>query len=105
MTYRCGLAHPETFCGLVALSASMPDQDALKERLPSQRNQPIFVAHGRFDTPESLERAQATQLFLRSQGYQPDYHEYDMGHEIPAVVLQDLAPWMAKVLPPFDNGE
>jgi hypothetical protein len=49
MTYRCGLSHPETFCGLVALSASVPDHEALREKLPNQRSQSIFVAHVRFD--------------------------------------------------------
>ncbi|HEU0021294.1 MAG TPA: alpha/beta fold hydrolase [Dehalococcoidia bacterium] len=100
MAYRCGLSRPETFCGLVALSASAPDPEELKHRLPSRRDQPIFAAHGRFDRPESLERAQATQRFLRQEGYQPEYREYNMGHEIPAAVLMDLSPWVAKVLPP-----
>jgi phospholipase/carboxylesterase len=99
MTYRCGLSRPQTFRGLVALSASAPDPAELESRLPLQRNQPIFAAHGRFDRPESLARAQATQRFLRSEGYQPNYREYDIGHEIPAVV-RDLAPWIANVLPP-----
>jgi phospholipase/carboxylesterase len=100
MTYRCGLPRPETFRGLVALSASAPDAEELKSRLPSSREQAIFAAHGRFDRPGSLERAQATQQFLKSEGYRPDFREYNMGHEIPAVVLRDLAPWMARVLPP-----
>ena len=100
MTYRCGLPRPETFRGLVALSASAHDPEDLKQTLPSERKQPIFAAHGRCDRPEAVERAQATQEFLRGEGYQPDYQEYDMGHEIPGVVLRDLAPWISKVLPP-----
>jgi phospholipase/carboxylesterase len=104
MTYHCGLSHPETFCGLVALSASVPDPEALRKNLPSQRNQPIFAAHGRFDVPDSLERARATQEFLKREGYHPDYREYNMGHEIPAVLLRDLAPWVSKVLPPLRVG-
>jgi phospholipase/carboxylesterase len=104
MTYRCGLSRPETFRGLVALSASAPDPAALKHQLPRRRDQCIFAAHGRFDRPGSLERAQATQQFLRSEGYQPEYHEYNIGHEIPAVVLRDLAPWVANVLPPRSSA-
>jgi phospholipase/carboxylesterase len=101
MTYRCGLSRPETFCGLVALSASAPDSATLREKLPPQRSQPIFAAHGRYDAPDSLARARATQEFLKREGYHPDYHEYNMGHEIPAVLLRDLAPWVARVLPPL----
>jgi phospholipase/carboxylesterase len=101
MTYRCGLGRPEVFAGLVALSASLPDPKELKPKLPAQRNQPIFVAHGQSDPLISMESARATREFLEEEGYQLDYHEYDMGHEIPLVVLRDLSPWLAKVLPPL----
>jgi phospholipase/carboxylesterase len=101
MTYRCGLGRPEVFAGLVALSASLPDPQELKPKLPAQRNQPIFVAHGRSDPLISMESAQATKKFLEEEGYQLNYHEYDMGHEIPPVVLRDLNPWLAKALPPL----
>ena len=103
MTYRCGLGRPDTFAGLVALSASLPDPDVLKLRLPSQRKQPIFIAHGRSDQMVSMDTARSTMAFLEGEDYHPDYHEYDMGHEIPPMVLSDLVPWMAEVLPPLSR--
>ncbi len=101
MTYRCGLSRPEVFAGLVALSASLPDPDVLRGRLPQRREQPIFIAHGRADPMGSMESARNTREFLEEEGYSPDYHEYDMGHEIPLPVLQDLIPWMTGLLPPY----
>jgi len=101
MTYRCGLARPETFAGLVALSASLPDPKELEGRLPPRRDQPIFVAHGQSDPLIPLERAWATRQFLEGAGYRPEYREYAMGHEISQEVLDDLVPWVAKVLPPL----
>ena len=101
MTYRCGLSEPETFAGLVALSASLPDPEQLRPKLPSQRRQPIFIAHGRSDPLVPLDSAQATRKFLEEEGYQPAYHEYDMAHEIPPAVLKDLVPWLTEVLPPL----
>ncbi len=101
MTYRCGLGRPEVFAGLVALSASLPDPDVLRGRLPQHREQPIFIAHGRADPMVSMESARNTRKFLEEEGYRPDYHEYDMGHEIPLPVLQDLIPWMTGLLPPY----
>ena len=101
MTYRCGLDQPETFAGLVALSAALPDPSVLKSRLPGQRNQPVFIAHGRSDPMVSMDSARVTRAFLEEEGYQPDYHEYDMGHEIPPMVLADLHPWLTQVLPPL----
>jgi len=101
MTYRCGLGKSETFAGLVALSASLPDPEVLRPTLPSQRNQPIFIAHGRSDSMVAMDTARATKAFLEAEGYQPDYHEYDMGHEIPPMVLNDMIPWLVEVLPPL----
>ena len=49
----------------------------------------------------SMESARNTRKFLEEEGYHPDYHEYDMGHEIPLPVLQDLIPWMTGLLPPY----
>ena len=105
MTYRCGLGRSDPFAGLAALSASLQDPEELESRLPEDRSQPIFVAHGRADPMIAADRAQAARRFLEGAGYQPDYHEYDMGHEISVDVLNDLIPWMAKVLPPLQSDQ
>ncbi len=101
MTYRCGISRAGTFAGLVALSASLPDPKALIDRLPEARTQPIFVAHGLSDPLIPAESAQKARQFLEEAGYSPEFHEYNMAHEISEEVLRDLAPWMAKVLPPL----
>ncbi|MDA1129117.1 MAG: dienelactone hydrolase family protein [Chloroflexi bacterium] len=100
MTYRCGLNRADLFAGLVALSATLPDQEELKRGLPEERNQPIFVAHGRYDQMVSEDTAHSAKSFLESNGYSPDFHIYDMGHEISGNVLSDLVPWINNVLPP-----
>jgi len=100
MTYRCGLLHPEMFSGLVALSCSIRDQDEMRDRLPIERDQQIFIAHGLRD---NIERAQSTRAFLESEGYAPIYREYDMAHEISQEVISDLIPWIHRVLPPLHS--
>ena len=102
MTYRCGLSRAETFAGLVALSASLPSPKDLEDRLPEDRTQPIFVAHGRADPLVSAESAERTRLYLEAAGYSPEFHIYDMAHEISEEVLRDLMPWLARVLPPLE---
>ena len=99
MTYRCGLPRPETFAGLVALSSSMPDPEELKTRLPAQRTQPIFIAHGIHDEIAPVDSARDAKAFLEAEGFSPRYKEYPMKHEISQEVLDDLVPWMKKVLP------
>ena len=55
----------------------------------------------RSDAMVSMETARNTREFLESKGYNPDYHEYAMGHEIPLAVMQDMIPWMINILPPY----
>lgn len=102
MTYRCGLGRAQTFAGLAALSATLPAPKELEPKLPEDRRQPIFVAHGRSDPLVSMETAVAARRFLVDAGYSPEYHEYDMGHEISGEVLSDLVLWLTQVLPPLD---
>ena len=101
MTYRCGLGRPDRFAALAALSATLPDQDELAARLPEERTQPIFVAHGRYDQMISEDTAHSAKSFLESNGYNPEFHIYDMGHEISPEVLNDLVLWLTGVLPPL----
>ena len=98
MTYRYGLSHPEVFTGLVALGTSIRDTDEIRQRLPAQRNQSIFIGHGLQD---NVERARGSKEFLEAEGYTPYYREYDMGHEINQEVMTDLVPWIQNVLPPL----
>lgn len=100
MTYRMGLGRPETFAGLMALSASLPDPEELRPRLPAHRKQPVFVAHGLYDQVVAPDGARRTREFLEAENYQLSYHEYDMGHEITGETLRDLASWLTTALPP-----
>ena len=105
MTYRCGLEQPESFAGLAALSATLPDQELLTEKLPQTRGQSIFIAHGLHDPMIDIERAQTAKTFLEESGYTAEYHEYEMAHEISGDVIDDLVTWLARVLPPLDQPQ
>jgi phospholipase/carboxylesterase len=98
LAYRCGLGRPDLFAGLVALSCSIRDQEQMKQRLPAERNQPIFIAHGLQD---NIDRARSSRDFLEAERYTPTYTEYEMAHEINQDVMRDLVPWIQRVLPPL----
>ena len=100
MTYRCGLERPDLFAGLAVLSASLPDPVQLKARLPSERKQPIFIAHGVHDQMLPVAPAREAAAFLEGEGYTVKYREYQMGHEINQQVMDDLVPWIKETLPP-----
>lgn len=100
VTLRYGLLRPESFAGLVVLSGFFRDADAIRELLPAERSQPIFMVHGRQDPMIAIDSARETKAFLEDNGYAPQYHEYDMPHTISEDVIKDLAPWLATTLPP-----
>ena len=100
MTFRYGLPRPDIFRGLVALSAQIPGRGDLRERLPQARDQPIFISHGMSDSMIPVKAAQLARQFLETNGYDPEYHEYDMDHQITPQVLADLRRWLEETLPP-----
>ncbi len=100
MTYRYGLPRPELFGGLVILSGALRDAESLRSQLPAARDQRIFIGHGTEDPLVSIEWSREAVAFLETQGYRPVYREYPMGHEINFAVLDDLIPWIHKVLKP-----
>ena len=100
MTYRLGLPRPDLFAGLIILSSRVSEPEKVRGRLPADRVQPIFVAHGTSDSMISVDDARKSRDFLQAEGYSPDYHEYPMVHEITPELLDDLVPWLNRVLAP-----
>ncbi len=100
MTLTHGLLRPDTFKGLVVLSGFFRGAEEVRPKLPSPRNQPVFLAHGLKDQVVSLDLAHETRSFLEAEGYPVEYHEYDMAHSINGPELTDLVVWLKKTLPP-----
>lgn len=96
MTYNLGLARPDLFAGVACLSTGIGDQELVRSRLPAERTQPVFIGHGLQDNPE---RGRRSRAFLEEAGYTLEYHEYNMGHQIIEEELNDLTPWLHRVLP------
>jgi phospholipase/carboxylesterase len=74
--------------------------DAIRARLPEERNQSIFVSHGTSDMMIPISGGRDSRDFLEAEGYTFEYHEYAMGHEINQQVLDDMVAWANNVLPP-----
>ena len=97
MTYQIGLSRPERFAGLFALSATVKEPDIIYPRLPERRDHALFVAHGTHDMIVTLEAGRGSIDLLREWGYAPEYHEYDMAHEIRQEVIDDLVKWLKRL--------
>jgi len=95
LAYRLALAAPRRFAGLAALSSWLPPQ--LVAALPAAEGRdelPTLVQHGTADELIAVERAQQSLEALRALHVPASYREYEMGHEISAESLGDLAQWL-----------
>ena len=101
MAYRNGLPHPSRFAGIAALSALIASKRDIEDRLPESRSQALFASHGTGDTMITVTEARQGIEFLRSKGYDHEYNEYSMGHEISLEVISDLTAWIQKIMAPF----
>jgi phospholipase/carboxylesterase len=104
LALRYGLARPDFFAGVSALSCSLRQPNDLLGDLPADRSQPLFLAHGVNDPVVPVGCSRAVVGLLQEQGYRPTYREYPMGHEINETLRAELAAWVARTLPPRPVG-
>ena len=100
LTLTHGLARADVFAGLMVLSGFFRDPDSVRPRLPAERKQPIFVAHGTHDPMIAIDAGRNTRAFLEELGYPVTYNEYPMAHEVSQGELIDLVAWLHQVMPP-----
>jgi phospholipase/carboxylesterase len=94
-----GLRYSERLAGIMALSAYLPLADTLAaQATPINRKLPIFIAHGSEDTMIPLSMAMRSRQTLEQSGYEPQWHEYPMGHSVCLEELRDIAQWLRGIL-------
>ena len=95
MAYSLGLANPDRFAALVALSSWLPAELVPHLSLGhSAQALPTLVQHGTQDSMIEVERARKSVETLRQARIPLTYREYDMGHEIRPRSLSDLSAWL-----------
>jgi phospholipase/carboxylesterase len=98
MALHAGLRHAARLAGIMALSCSLPLADSLAaEASPTNRDVPIFMAHGTEDPLIPLARGARARDLLRQQGYRLDWHEYPMPHAVCPEEIRDLSAWLLRV--------
>lgn len=55
----------------------------------------IFLAHGTQDGTLTVAFAREAKIYLEQLQTILSYHEFEMGHQITAEVLQELNKWLA----------
>lgn len=93
------LRHAEPLAGVLALSTYLPLRSQLaNDANAANRNIPIFMAHGSFDTVITHEIASASANLLRQQHYPLSWHEYPMAHSVCMEEIDDIRQFLRSVL-------
>lgn len=94
-----GLRYAERIAGIMALSTYVPIADKLAaEAHTTNRDVPLFMAHGTDDTMIPIKRAGQSRALLEQLGYALEWHEYRMPHSVCPQEIGDIALWLRKVL-------
>jgi phospholipase/carboxylesterase len=99
MSLLTGVRHPEPLAGIMGLSGYLPlAAQTAAERTSASLQTPIFLAHGTHDEVVGLDRAEASRDALQALGYEVEWHEYQMGHAVSPLEIEELNAWLVRVL-------
>ncbi|AXQ31424.1 carboxylesterase [Solimonas sp. K1W22B-7] len=99
ITLHLGVRYPQQLGGLIALSTYMPlHQKVQTEIHPESFKTPIFMAHGRFDPVVAFNWGSDSARGLRAAGYELEWHEYAMQHEVCAEEIERIGAWLLERL-------
>ena len=99
MALFTGLRHPEALAGVMCLSGYLPLPTTLAaEASEANRRASVFQAHGSADPVVPFDLAQADCNAMTAAGYQVEWHEYPMAHQVCGEELHDIGQWLARVL-------
>jgi phospholipase/carboxylesterase len=91
-----GLRYHKPLAGIMALSTYMPLTDTLDNEIhPANREIPILLTHGLYDTVIPIELAQQTNTTLQQFEYSPEFQTYPMEHSICPEEINDIKRWIS----------
>ena len=98
MAFFTGLRYPKRLSGILALSTYV----SLKEKLADEahkanKDTPIFMAHGSFDSIITLDTCLISRRLLEDLDYQVEWHEYPMPHSVCSEEIEDIARFLKQV--------
>ena len=90
MALHVGLQHVRVLGGVIALSCYLPFPEALASKTAAQKQLPIFMAHGIYDTVIPLSYANSSKEKLLAAHYSVDWHEYPVAHTVNPQEIADI---------------
>jgi len=98
---QTGLRYPERLAGILALSCYLPLPETLEQEVSqTNRDVPIFMAHGAQDPLIPLSWAMRSRDRLKALGYVIEWREYPMPHSVCVEEIADIGRWLRRILQP-----
>jgi phospholipase/carboxylesterase len=96
VAYHAALTYPQPLAGLAGLSTYFPILTAPNIFIPSKSNQNIDIQiyHGTLDGVVDQSLGLKAQQDLTNLGYQPQYQDYPMEHQVCYEQIQDITQWI-----------
>ena len=96
VAYHAALTYPHSLGGLAGLSTYFPILSAPNTFVPSPNNQNIDIQiyHGNIDPVINQSLGLKAQSDLTTLGYQIQYHDYPMEHQVCYEQVKDIADWI-----------
>ena len=92
---HAALRHPERLAGVMGLSTYLPLRSTFAaEASKANRDLPILMCHGRFDPVLPMQLGSASRDLLQAQGYDVEWKEYPMQHQVCLEEIQDISTWI-----------
>lgn len=94
-----GLRYPEKLAGIMGLSTYLPlDDTVAAERNAANAETPLFLAHGSRDPVLPFELGYRSREMLEGMGYDVEWHEYPMEHQVCLEEIRAIGGWLSRVL-------
>jgi phospholipase/carboxylesterase len=95
ITLHAGLRYARPLAGLLALSTYVPLPERFAAEARRERaDTPILMCHGRDDPMLPLSLGAWSRDLLRQRGYDVDWREYPMAHQVCAQEIADIGAWL-----------
>ncbi len=99
MALHVGLSSPEPFAGIVAMSGHLPAAEELIPMLPERLDRKLLMVHGTRDSVLSIDVGRRARDIIEKSGLRPEYHEFEMDHQITAESLAVVREFIERMLP------
>ncbi|MDS4014222.1 MAG: dienelactone hydrolase family protein [Candidatus Accumulibacter sp.] len=96
---HAGLRHAQRLAGVLALSCYLPLADTLADEAhASNRQVPLFMAHGRNDPVVPYDYGKRSAKLLKAEGYPVEWYAYDSEHTVCVEELGDIESWLHRIV-------